>query len=194
MSTDKILERAQYLTFGLDEELYAFNISQVQTVLDFEKVTKVPKTPDFMRGVINLRGSVVPIVDLRLKFGMSKTEKTLDACIIIVEMMLDGEKTILGALADSVQEVIDLDPDTIEPAPKIGTRLNTEFIKGMGRQDENFIIILDLDRIFSATELFQVQSASDSGTPVNSDTDSAKPIKSKARSKKPVLKNEAVVA
>ena len=107
--------------------------------------------------MINLRGSVVPVVDLRLKFGMSKTEKTVNTCIIIVEVTVDNETTILGALADSVQEVLDLEPGHIEPAPKIGTRLNTEFIKGMGKRDSRFIIILDIDKVFSTDELALVQ-------------------------------------
>ena len=154
-----ILEMTQYLTFKLDEEIFALDIGKVREVLDFTSVTKVPRTPEFMRGVINLRGSVVPVVDLRLKFGMSKTEKTVNTCIIIVEVAVDEETTILGVLADSVQEVMDLEPDHIEPAPKIGTRLNTEFIKGMGKHNNNFIIILDIDKVFTTSELAVVQAA-----------------------------------
>jgi len=98
------------------------------------------------------------VVDLRLKFGMSKTEKTVNTCIIIVEVKVDEETTVLGALADSVQEVLDLEPGHIEPAPKIGTRLNTEFIKGMGKRDNDFIIILDIDKVFSVNELALVEA------------------------------------
>jgi len=159
MSTAGILETTQFLTFKLDNEVFALDISKVREVLDFTTITKVPRTPEFMRGVINLRGSVVPVVDLRLKFGMAKTEQTVNTCIIITEVTVDNETTILGALADSVQEVLDLEPEHIEPAPKIGTRLNTEFIKGMGKRDGNFIIILDVDKVFSTDELALVQSA-----------------------------------
>jgi purine-binding chemotaxis protein CheW len=157
MSEAGITETTQYLTFKLDDEVFALDITKVREVLDFTTVTKVPRTPEFMRGVINLRGSVVPVVDLRLKFGMTKTEKTVNTCVIIVEVAVDNETTILGALADSVQEVMDLEPDHIEPAPKIGTRLDTEFIKGMGKRESNFIIILDVDKIFSTDELALVQ-------------------------------------
>jgi len=157
MSEAGITETTQYLTFKLDDEVFALDITKVREVLDFTTVTKVPRTPEFMRGVINLRGSVVPVVDLRLKFGMTKTEKTVNTCVIIVEVAVDNETTVLGALADSVQEVMDLEPGYIEPAPKIGTRLNTEFIKGMGKRDSNFIIILDVDKIFSTDELALVQ-------------------------------------
>lgn len=165
MATEKQAGEGQYLTFKLGEEVYALEITKVREVLDFTKVTKVPKTPAFMRGVINLRGGVVPVVDLRLKFGMSATEKTVDTCIIIVEILIDNEQSLIGALADSVQEVIDLGDDQIEPAPKIGTRLDTAFIKGMGKYNEEFIIILDIEKVFSIEELTLVQQASDTAVP-----------------------------
>jgi purine-binding chemotaxis protein CheW len=157
MSAVGIIETTQYLTFKLEDEVFALDISKVREVLDFTTITKVPRTPEFMRGVINLRGSVVPVVDLRLKFGMSKTEKTVNTCIIITEVTVDGDTTILGTLADSVQEVMNLEPDHIEPAPKIGTKLNVEFIKGMGKQGDHFTIIIDIDKIFSTEELALVQ-------------------------------------
>lgn len=159
MTTAAIMETTQYLTFTLDDEVFALDIGKVREVLDFRSITRVPKTPEFMRGVINLRGSVVPVVDLRLKFGLAKTEQMVHTCIIIVEVAVDGETTVLGALADSVEEVLDLGADHIEPAPKIGTKLNTEFIRGMGKQNDHFIIILDIDKVFSTDELALVQAA-----------------------------------
>jgi len=159
MGVAEVMETTQYLTFKLEGEIFALDISKVREVLDFTAITKVPRTPEFMRGVINLRGNVVPVVDMRLKFGMTKTENTVNTCIIIVEIHLDGETTVLGALADAVQEVIELGSGQIEPAPKIGTRLKTDFIQGMGKQGEGFIIILDIDRVFSADELAIVQDA-----------------------------------
>ena len=153
MSAGTITENGQYLTFQLEEEVFALDISRVREVLDFTKITKVPQTPDFMLGVINLRGSVMPVVDMRLKFGLSKAETTVNTCIIIVEVELDGEITMLGALVDSVHEVMELDADQIEPPPRIGTRLNTKFIKGMGKQDDRFLIIIEIDKVFSVEEL-----------------------------------------
>ena len=153
MSVPSITEISQYLTFKLEDEVFALDIAKVREVLDFTLIAKVPQTPDFMLGVINLRGTVVPVVDMRLKFGMTRTDTTVNTCIIIVEIEIDGEDTVLGALVDSVQEVMDLDPDQIEPAPRIGTRLNTKFIKGMGKRDNHFIIILDIDKVFSSDEL-----------------------------------------
>lgn len=163
MAVAEIIETTQYLTFKLEDEVFALDISKVREVLDFTTVTKVPRMPDFMRGVINLRGSVVPVVDMKLKFGMEKTDKTVNTCIIIVEIEIEGDKTVIGALSDSVQEVIDLEPDHIEPAPRIGTRLRTEFIKGMGKRNDRFIILLDLDRVFSADELAIVQQTTEVG-------------------------------
>jgi len=153
MNEIRITETAQYLTFKLDEEVFAIDVAQVREVLDLTPITKVPRSPEFMRGVINVRGSVVPVVDLRLKFGMSETETTLDTRIVVMEVSLDSEITILGAIADSVHEVLELDPEHIERAPRIGSRWRTEFIKGIGKRDEQFIIILDIDRIFSTDEL-----------------------------------------
>jgi purine-binding chemotaxis protein CheW len=156
---ETITETTQYLSFMLGEEVFALDITKVREVLDFTKVTKVPQTPDFMRGVINLRGSVVPVVDMRLKFGMSVTEKTVNTCIIIVEVSLEEESIVIGALADSVREVFDLEPDQVEPAPKIGTQLNTEFLRGMGKKNDEFILILDIDKVFTTEELAVVQAS-----------------------------------
>lgn len=159
MAEANTIETNQYLTFKLQDEVFGLAIGKVREVLDFTTITKVPRTPDYMRGVINLRGSVVPVVDLHLKFGLEQTEKTVNTCIIIVEIDMDGEITVVGALADSVQEVVDLEPEQIEPAPKIGTKLNTAFIKGMGKREEEFIILLDIDKVFSSDEISQVQRA-----------------------------------
>ncbi|QWV98501.1 chemotaxis protein CheW [Geomonas nitrogeniifigens] len=161
MAVETITETVQYLTFNLDQELFALDIGKVREVLDFTSVTKVPGTPDFMQGVINLRGSVVPVLDLHLKFGMNGTERTVNTCVIITEIELEGETLVMGAMADAVQEVLDLEPEQIEPPPRIGTNLNVDFIKGMGKHNEQFIIILDIDRIFSSHELDAVQEMED---------------------------------
>src|SRR5512135_276773 len=128
MSVTAITETTQYLTFKLGDEVFALDIAKVREVLDFTAVTKVPRTPEFMRGVINLRGNVVPVVDMRLKLGLTQTEKTVDTCVVIAEVEVDGEKTVLGALTDSVQEVIELDAGQIVPPPRMGTRIDTDVI------------------------------------------------------------------
>ena len=153
MNRESIAGEGQFLTFRLGEEVYALEITRVREVLDYTAITRVPRTPEFMKGVINLRGGVVPVIDLRLKFGMSQTVKTVNTCIIILEIPIDEERTLLGALADSVQEVITLDDAQIEPPPRLGSRINTEFLRGMGKQNEDFIMIINIDRVFSVEEL-----------------------------------------
>ena len=153
----EISAATQYLTFTLAEEVYAVDVGRVREILEISSITKVPQSPEFMRGVINLRGNVVPVIDMRVKFGMSATERTINTCIIVVEVKMGDEVVILGSLADSVQEVIEMEPSQIEAAPHLGTQLNTSFIKGMGKHDDRFVIILDVDRIFSSGELDAVK-------------------------------------
>lgn len=153
MSVEAITETKQYLSFKLEGEEFALDISRVREVLDVTRITKVPQSPNFMRGVINLRGAVVPVVDLNMKFGNKTTEKTENTRIIISEIDLEGDETVLGVLADSVNEVMEIEPESIEPAPKIGTGVNTDFLKGMGKRDEEFVMILDIDKVFSADDL-----------------------------------------
>lgn len=160
MSVAGITETSQYLTFKLGEENYAVDVANIREILDCTTITKVPRAPEFMRGVINLRGSVVPVVDMRLKFGMSRSENPVNSCIIVVEMLLDDEIILVGALADSVQEVLELEPERIEPAPKIGAALNAEFIRGMGKNNEQFIMILDMDKVFSFGETLLLRGQS----------------------------------
>lgn len=173
MTEAMLLGDHKFVTFKLDEETYALPIEQVREVLEFDTVTKVPNTPRFVRGVINLRGSVLPVVDLRAKFGMGQTAKTLDTRVLIVEISVDGEATTLGAMADSVRDVIDLAQSEIEPPPKIGTRLRTEFIRGIGRKDEAFVMILDIEQVFTFAELTQVSEIEQSTGPLLQESESA---------------------
>jgi purine-binding chemotaxis protein CheW len=143
----------QYLTFTLREELFAVNIGKVREVIEFTTANSIPGMPTYMRGVINLRGAVVPVMDLRQKFGMGSSEKTVDTCVIITEVMMGETMIVLGALADAVQEVFDLLPDQIEPPPSIGTSIDTSFIKGMGKKGDDFVILLDIDKVFTSEEM-----------------------------------------
>ena len=153
MADEKINNSSQYLNFTLGKEIFALDISSVREVLELTSITKIPRTPGFMRGVINLRGHAVPVMDMRLKFGMPTTAATVDTCIIIVEVDFEGERIIMGGLVDSVREVFDLLPEHIEAAPRMGTSINTDYIKGIGKQDDSFVIILDIAKVFSAAEL-----------------------------------------
>ncbi len=151
----------QYVTFSLGEELFGVEVTRTREILSLTPVTKVPQTPDYLLGVINLRGQVVPVVDMRLKLGMVAGAETEDTCIIVVEVQIDGEPIVVGALADAVREVLEIRSDQIEPPPRLGTRLKTEFITGMGKIDEQFMILLNIDRIFNSDELALVQDMSD---------------------------------
>ncbi len=152
-STDEQEDMEQFLAFRLGDESFAFEIERVREVLSYTKVTKVPNTPDFMIGVINLRGNVVPVVDLRLLFGLGQGKMTEDTCIIIVEVALDDETLEIGARADAVREVFDIKKDDIEPAPTMGKHLDTEFLLGMGKKDDEFLLLLDIEKVFSLENL-----------------------------------------
>lgn len=153
-------DSCQYVTFQLAEELFGVEVTRTREILSRTPVTKVPQTPDYMLGVINLRGQVVPVIDMRLKLGLPAGEETEDTCIIVVEVQVDDEPIVVGALADAVREVLEIRADQIEPPPRLGTRLNTEFIAGMGKVNEQFMILLNIDRVFNSEELALVQDVS----------------------------------
>ncbi len=146
----------QYLTFTLGEELFACNIGTVREILDAAETTRIPMTPSYMRGVINLRGNAVPVVDLRVKFGMEPAPVTVDTCVIITEVDIGGDTVPLGALADSVQEVLEIPTEDVSPPPRLGASIDTRFMNGMARMGERFCILLDLKAIFSDEELAEV--------------------------------------
>ena len=164
MAVLKTLERRTYLTFQLEDEIFAVDVQNVHEVLEFTTVTKIPGVPDFVRGIINLRGGVVPVVDLRLKFSMSETVKTQGTCVIVLDIGTGENKTMIGALADSVKEVFEFEPGQIEPPPRIGSLSQTDFIQGIGKRDEQFIIILNINRVFSSDEVVLLGAAADEDT------------------------------
>ncbi len=143
----------QFLSFTLSDEVFAVNVQQVSEILDVIKITHVPQMPDYMLGVINLRGNVVPVIDLRTKFGMERRAANSENCIIVLEVDFGGEVVVIGVLTDAVREVLNLSTEQIEPPPRMGMKLKSEFICGMGKQGEDFIILLDIDRIFSSDEI-----------------------------------------
>ncbi|MFM2482516.1 chemotaxis protein CheW [Celerinatantimonas sp. YJH-8] len=155
-AADQPHEKLQILSFVLDGDSFGTEISCIQEVLEYHKVTAVPRTPDYMLGVINLRGQVVPVVDLRHIFHMEVTEPTIDSCIIIVKIIIEGEETALGVLADRVKEVVEFNLDEVNPPPRIGNRVNSYFIQGMVQHDDEFIILLQLERVFSSEQLQDV--------------------------------------
>jgi purine-binding chemotaxis protein CheW len=148
----------QYLTFFLSGEEYATNIQKVKEIIEYTTVTKVPKVPEWIRGVINLRGSVVPVVDLSVRFGLGERPVTKTTCIVILEVAQDSERTVMGVIVDAVNQVIDLTPDDIAEPPAFGTRVRLDYLFGMGKLGKKFALILDIDRVLSNSELLTVSA------------------------------------
>jgi len=148
-----------YLTFTLGEEEFAAHVSKVLNILEMVKITKVPRAPEYMKGVINLRGTVLPVIDTRIKFGLSETEFTTNTCIVVTEILVNEETIHVGALVDSVQEVLEIEDTDILPPPSIGTNFKSQFIYGMVRHDERFIMLLDMEKVFSSEDLFMLKES-----------------------------------
>ncbi len=162
METEKKSSQVNsYLSFKLGDELFAAHVNKVLNILELVKITQVPKAPDYMKGVINLRGNVLPVIDTRVKFGMSPTQFTKNTCILVLSIRIDGESVDLGALVDSVQEVLEVEDANIQPSPSIGSKYKSEFIIGMMKVKELFIMLLDMDRVFSSEELVMLQAHQD---------------------------------
>jgi purine-binding chemotaxis protein CheW len=142
----------QYLTFELAGEEYALEILQVREILRYEEITRVPTAPASVRGVLNLRGKVVPVVDLAVRFGLAATETTRKTCIVIVEVAQEGEALVMGILADAVSQVVDLQPGEIEPPPVFGTRVRIEYLRGLARAGSRFALLLDLERLLGTED------------------------------------------
>ncbi len=142
-----------YLSFKLGNELFAANVEKVLTILELKPITKVPNSPDYMSGVINLRGNVLPVINMRLKFGMPETEFTNETCIIVLNVTIDNETVQLGILTDAVDQVLEIKETDIEPSPTIGTKYKVEFIEGMYKLEKGFIMLLNIDLIFGTEEL-----------------------------------------
>jgi purine-binding chemotaxis protein CheW len=153
LNNKQIVDTNKYLTFQLNKEIYGLEILKVREIIGMMEVTAVPKTPDFIKGVINLRGTVIPIVDLRLKFDMEETEYDEQTCIIVVSVKIEDEDVLIGIIVDTVSEVMDIPTESIEPKPEFGGEVDTEYILGMGKMDEKVIILLDIDKVLNIKEL-----------------------------------------
>jgi purine-binding chemotaxis protein CheW len=151
-----------FLTFRLMDELFAIDVVKVIEILEMTKITKVPKSPDFLLGVINLRGNVLPVIDARIKFGMPKKELTPDSCIIVMNIEVEDGTVTLGALVDAVSEVLEVNENTIQEPPSIGSRYNSEFMEGLVKINDDFIMILKIGKAFSTDEVGELNFALDS--------------------------------
>jgi purine-binding chemotaxis protein CheW len=146
----------QYLTFFVAGEEYAVNILKVKEIIEYDTITAVPNTAPWIRGVTNLRGNVVPVIDLAVKFGLPPSQVSKFSCIVITEVSYEGDKLTMGVMTDSVNQVLDFAENEIETPPPFGTRLRIEFLLGMGRMGKKFCLILDIDKVLSAEELLAV--------------------------------------
>lgn len=153
MNINKDQNVKTYLSFRLGIEVFAINVLKVINILEMCQITKIPKAPEFMKGVINFRGTVLPVIDLRTKFGLPRENETIDTSIIVLSIDEKGETILVGTLVDAVKEVLELKIDEITASPTIGTKYNSGFIEGMWRTGEKFIMILDIDKVFSTEEV-----------------------------------------
>ena len=162
--TDKIENTdtlRSFLTFRMMDEVFAIDVLKVIEILELSKITKVPRSPDFMIGIINLRGNVLPVIDARTKFGMPKKDATVESCIIVMNIDVDDDTITLGALVDSVSEVLEVQPESIQKSPSIGARYNSDFIDGLVKMNDDFVMILNIGKAFSQEDFGQLNLAID---------------------------------
>ena len=159
-ATKEGIEQQQYLTFLLAGEEYAISILKVKEIIEYDTVTVVPKTPKWIRGVINLRGSVVPVVDLAVKFGLEERPVTRTSCIVILEGQLENQNTTMGIVADAVSQVMDLAEQDIREVPEFGTRVQVNYLLGMAQLGKKFALLLDVDKVLSTDELLDLDQVS----------------------------------
>lgn len=155
----KTAKAGKYLTFQLGKEIYGIEILKVQEIIGMMPVTHVPRTPEFVRGVINLRGKVIPVIELRRKFGLEGTADTERTCIVVVQVTWAAGTVTMGLLVDEVSEVLNVTGDQIEPAPSFGPAVDTDFILGMGKVGQKVVMLLDVDRVLAADEVATVAAA-----------------------------------
>ena len=177
-ATKEVVEQKQYLTFLLANEEYAIGILKVKEIIEYDTVTTVPKTPKWVRGVINLRGAVVPVVDLAIKFGLELKPVTKTTCIVIVETQFESQNTTIGILVDAVSQVMELAAEDLQPVPEFGTRVKVDYLLGMAQLGKKFALLLDVDKVLSTDELLHLNGvassaeegqAAEPGAPVTSE-------------------------
>ncbi|QEC76447.1 chemotaxis protein CheW [Mucilaginibacter ginsenosidivorax] len=150
------LQTQSYLTFKLQNELFAINVGDVLEILEMSPITNVPKSPAFMKGVINLRGNILPVMDARNKFAMPDAEFTIDTCIVVLNIDSGKEPLLVGAIVDSVQKVIDIPDEDIQVSASMGAMYREDFITGIGKVEDNFVMILNIDKVFSADDVYAI--------------------------------------
>ncbi|MDJ1482554.1 chemotaxis protein CheW [Cytophagaceae bacterium YF14B1] len=153
MSVETASILLSYLSFRLEEETFAVNVAKVLEILEVPYITRVPHTPDYISGIINLRGLVLPVIDTRIRFGLPPTDFTVNTCIVVLQVTIENQSIVLGALVDSVQEVLQITNEQIKTPPSLGSKYRSEFLLGLVKTEEHFVMLLDMDQVFSAEEL-----------------------------------------
>lgn len=162
-------ESSQFLTFILDDEAYGVEILRVQEIKGWTPVTRIPNTPDYMQGVLNLRGTIVPIVDMRMRFNLNNAEYTPITVVIVLSVKSDQGERVIGLVVDSVSDVIDVAAQDVKATPDFGTSLNTKFINGIATSNENMVMLLDVDKLLSVEEMSVLSQMSESGSHLKED-------------------------
>jgi purine-binding chemotaxis protein CheW len=157
MEKNKLKRNISYLSFHLGDEVFALHVSKVHKILEMTPITEVPHAPDYMKGVINLRGKVLPVIDTRIKFGMSAVEITKKTCLLVTEANVDEDEVMVCLLVDSVQAVLKLGDEDILPPPAIGSKYKSDFMSGMARVNDKFIMVLNIDKVMSSDELLSIK-------------------------------------
>lgn len=150
-----------YLSFMLGEEIFASNVSKVLNILELVRITEIPQSPPYIKGVMNLRGEVLPVIDTRIKFGMSPTVLGKDTCILVMEIDMDGNELKVGALVDNVVEVMEIPESELLPSPTIGENYKIDFLDSMAKYKDQFIMILDVDKVLTSSEIIDIKSSSE---------------------------------
>lgn len=169
-----------YLSFMLNNEIFASNVSKVLNILELVRITEIPQSPPYIKGVINLRGDVLPVIDTRIKFGMSPTVLGKDTCILVMEIEIEGETLKVGALVDSVVEVMEISDSELLPSPTIGENYKINFIQSMAEYNDQFIMILDIDKVLTTNEIIDIKNSSNLESTIKDKQKESKTSKKKA--------------
>jgi purine-binding chemotaxis protein CheW len=168
MIDDKQKSKQTYLSFNIGGEVFCVNTNKVLNIIELPKIVKIPQSPDYMLGIINLRGEVLPVIDSRIKFGIPVTEFTLNTNIVVMDILMNEEFVHIGVLVDAALEVFEISDESILPLPGLGSRYRSEFINGVIKQGEDFIMLLDMDKALTSDELIMItNSTSDAGQNIN---------------------------
>ena len=154
-------EIKSYLTFHLGEEVFACHVNKLLHILEIPEITDVPGSPTYMNGIIDLRGNVLPVIDAKIKLGMPPIEFTKNTCIVVMDITIDEDSLLVGVLVDSVAEVLEFDDDKILPPPNLGSKYKSEYIEGIVKKDKHFIMILDIDTVFSLDDIDFLKETAD---------------------------------